>query len=590
MLKRRRIFWQTVPLQVLLVLALLLFVTIDGSRRFHRLALDHLTGILEENARLVSSLAAEKVLSGDVKAVDALCKTFGRSMSRRVTVIRSDGMVLGDSEKDPASMENHADRPEVLEAISGRPGIMQRYSLTLDKRMMYIAIPLTSNGKVIGVARVSESLDDVNAFVRAARFRIGLMPWVAGFLLALIAAAYAFRLRQSVVRFREALSSIERGDYRQRLYDVPMPVLDPVAYGLNHAVEAVQRRMADVIRERDDLEAVLADMTEGVMVVDGNDHIRKFNRSAERLFGQAFEAVRNRPVYEVIRNGDLLRFIEKMKASPEPIEEDIVLHDTHDIFLQAHGTALRGPEGRIPGILLVFSDVTRLRRLENLRKEFVANVSHELKTPVTSIQGFVETLKDGAIQNPKDAARFLDIIHRHAQRLNAMIDDLLDLSRIEQQAEKHEIVLNRNSVRDVLDEAVSVCQAQADARTIKIRVECGKDLFAMMRPDLLTQAVSNLIDNAVKYSDAGSEVTVRAEQKEDGIHIEVEDGGIGIPKENLPRLFERFYRVDPSRSRDMGGTGLGLAIVKHVAQAQGGRVEVESQEGKGSMFSIILPA
>jgi two-component system phosphate regulon sensor histidine kinase PhoR len=589
MLKRRRIFWQTVPLQIFLVAALLLFVTIDGSRRFHRLALDHLTGVLEDNARLASNLAADAVLSGDGKTVDSLCKTFGRSMSRRVTVIRSDGTVLGDSEKDPASMENHADRPEVREALSGRLGIMERYSMTLDKRMMYVAVPLASDGKVVGVARVSESLDDVKAFIRTARFRIGLMPWVVGFFLVLIVAAYAYRLRQSVTRFREGLSRIEQGDYQHPVYDVPIPALDPVAYGLNHAAEAVQRRMACVIRERDDLEAVLADMTEGVMVVDGNDRIQKFNRSAEKLFGQAFGAVLGRPVYEAIRNGALLRFIEKTQASSEPIEEDIVLHETQDIFLQAHGTPLHGSEGRIPGILLVFSDVTRLRRLENLRKEFVANVSHELKTPVTSIQGFVETLKGGAIENPKDAERFLDIIHRHTQRLNAMIDDLLNLSRIEQQAEKRDIILERNSVRDVLEEAVSVCQAKADAGTITLQVECGKDLFAMMRPDLMAQAVSNLIDNAVKYSGAGGQVTVRAVQKEDGIHIEVEDRGTGIPKEHLPRLFERFYRVDPSRSRDMGGTGLGLAIVKHVAQAHGGRTAVESEEGKWSVFSIVLP-
>jgi two-component system phosphate regulon sensor histidine kinase PhoR len=590
MLKRRRIFWQTVPLQISLILTLLLLVVLDGNRRFHRLALDQLTGVLEDNARLASGLAEAKVLSGDGKAVDALCKTFGRSMSRRVTVIRSDGVVLGDSEKDPASMENHADRPEVRDALSGRPGIMQRYSMTLDRRMMYVAVPITSNGKVIGVARVSESLDDVNAFVWAAHFRIGMMPWIAGFLLVLIAAAYGFRMKQSVARFGEALACIERGDYQHRFYDVPLPALDPIASGLNHAAEAVQRHLAGVIRERDSLEAVLADMTEGVMVVDERDLIQRFNRSAQQLFGLRLEDVKGRPAYEVIRNGDLLKFIEKTKSNAGPIEGDIVLHGTEDIFLQAHGTALRRADDRSGGILLVFSDVTRLRRLENLRKEFVANVSHELKTPVTSIQGFVETLKDGAITDPKEAERFLGIIHRHTLRLNAMIDDLLNLSRIEQQVEKRQIALERHSVRGILDEAVSLNQARADAKTIVIRVECGDELSAMMRPDLLSQAVSNLVDNAVKYSGAGGEVTVRAERNEEGIRIAVEDRGTGIPKEHLPRLFERFYRVDPSRSRDMGGTGLGLAIVKHVALAHGGRTDVESEVGKGSVFSIVLPS
>jgi len=365
MLKKRRFFWQTVPLQILLVLALLLFASIDGSRRFHRLALEHLTGVLEDNARLASNLTAEAAAAGDVKSVDALCKAFGRSMSRRVTVIRADGTILGDSEKDPASMQNHSDRPEVREALSGRHGIQQRYSMTLDRRMMYVAVPLNSGGRVVGAVRVSESLDDVAAFVRTARFRMGLLPWLAGFMVVFLGLLYARRLRRSVGRIREALIHIEKGDYSHRVDDVPVPVLDPVVYGLNHADESLKKRTASADREREKLEAVLSAMAEGVILIDGKDCIQKMNPSAERTLGLKFESLRGRPCYEVIRSGELLRFIEKIQKSREPLEENILLRDAGDQCLRVRGSQLARSDCGIQDILILLGGGTRPQPQEN---------------------------------------------------------------------------------------------------------------------------------------------------------------------------------------------------------------------------------
>jgi two-component system phosphate regulon sensor histidine kinase PhoR len=586
---KRSLFWQTVPLQIVLVLVLLLFATTDGTRRFRRLALDHLTAELESDARLAAALCADALRTNDGRKADTLCKTFGRSKSRRFTVIRYDGAVLGDSEADPASMENHAGRPEIREALSGHPGLSERYSMTLDKQMMYVAVPVAVGGKVIGAARVSESLNDAKAFVRAAHFRLGLLPWAVGLFLALLSLGYGIRLKQSVKLLRGALSCIERDEFLRLPCEVPMPVLDPLAQELNRTAAAVRKRTAGVLQERDDLASVLFSMTEGVLVLNSKDRILRCNRAAGKMLHLSPDAVRGRLVQEVVRNSELLRFIEKIRSVGNPVEEDIVLYEEEDVFIQMHGTSLNDSEGNALGALLVFNDVTRLRRLENLRRDFTANVSHELKTPVTSIHGYAETLKDGAIRDPKEAGRFLDVILKHTNRLSAMIDDILNLSRIERQAEKGEIAFEEIPLKDILAEAAASYRQKTEDRKMTVQIECDESLKARLNSELMVQAVGNLIDNALKFSESGGKIAVRGFRRNGDLVVQVQDWGIGISGEHQSRLFERFYRVDPSRSRTLGGTGLGLAIVKHVAHAHGGRAVVESEEWKGSTFSIILP-
>jgi len=292
--------------------------------------------------------------------------------------------------------------------------------------------------------------------------------------------------------------------------------------------------------------------------------------------------------------------------SPDPIEDDVVLHGQRERIFRVRGTALRdsgAPSGSGVGAVVVLADVTRYRQLENLRRDFVANVSHELKTPIASIKGFVETLLDGALANPDDADRFLKIIASHAERLNNIIEDLLSLSKIEQSEEAANLPLSDAALRPVLETALSSCQPQADARRIALVLSCDEALTVQLNPPLFEQAVINLIDNAIKYSGTQSEVFIEASvtgvesaaddpsaPHEADIVVAVRDRGCGIAPEHLPRLFERFYRVDRARSRKLGGTGLGLAIVKHIVQAHRGRITVESTPGEGSVFSIHLPA
>jgi len=257
--------------------------------------------------------------------------------------------------------------------------------------------------------------------------------------------------------------------------------------------------------------------------------------------------------------------------------------------LEARSSALKNSRGEHIGILIVLNDVTRLRRLENMRKDFAANVSHEIKTPLTAIKGFVETLKSGAINHPEEAARFLDIIEKHTNRLNAIIDDLMKLSLIEQKTDKKEILLENRPLLPILQSACQVCQSMADEKAIQIMLSCEETLSINLNAALIEQAFVNLLDNAIKYSGPGSSIEIEAQQMDTEVAILFRDHGIGIASEHLPRLFERFYRADPSRSRKLGGTGLGLAIVKHIVNAHGGRITVESSLGKGSEFVVHIP-
>jgi two-component system phosphate regulon sensor histidine kinase PhoR len=291
----------------------------------------------------------------------------------------------------------------------------------------------------------------------------------------------------------------------------------------------------------------------------------------------------------VIRHPELQSLVTKALASEEAVERDVVLYLKEERVLNGHATILRDGEGNRVGVLVVLNDITRLRKLENIRKDFVANVSHEIRTPITAIKGFVETLRDGAMQSPEEADRFLGIIQNHVQRLESLVEDLLSLSRIEEDTEKEAIALEEKAVKDVLAGALQLCQMKAEPKQIRMVLSCKQDVVARINPSLLEQAVVNLLDNAVKYSEPGKSVWVEMDKTEKDVLIRVRDEGCGIEKQYQERLFERFYRVDKARSRKLGGTGLGLAIVKHIMEAHGGRVSVESQPGRGSTFTLHLP-
>ncbi len=351
----------------------------------------------------------------------------------------------------------------------------------------------------------------------------------------------------------------------------------------------LEDKLTTVVRQRNERDAILSSMVEGVLAIDADERLLHMNGAAARLLGVDAVRAEGRTLPEIVRNIDLQKLVAAVISAQQPVEGEIALRDRGPRFLHAHGTVLgEAREGR-NGVLLVIHDVTGLKRLESIRRDFVANVSHELKTPVTSIQGYVETLLDGAMNDAQQREKFLKIVAKHTERLHAILEDLLMLARVEQEGERHQNVLAKGSLRGVLEAAVADCGAKAAEKDMQVQLTCPADLTATMNASLLEQAVVNLVENAIAYSPPGQTVEVSALAGECEIEIRVRDQGCGISREHLPRIFERFYRVDKSRSRESGGTGLGLAIVKHIVQLHGGRTAVESIPAQGSTFSIFLP-
>ncbi len=592
---RKRLFAQLFPwflFATLAPLALVVAVVWKAMDDFH---LDQTRVDLLARTELFRH-GLEPVFDQGGAAVDRYCKQMspsgngGYSSGTRFTVIGLDGTVLADSIEEPARMANHFDRPEVREAKAGRTGLSVRFSDTLRTAQMYAAIPLLKDGAVIGVVRAAFTVDSIHGMRRTVTFRILVM----GLLTALLSVGIGLYASRSLAEPLEAMERTARrfaeGDLKAR---VPIPgslELANLAEGLNRMAGQLDERIRTEIRQRREREAVLASMDEGVLALDRDQKIIGLNAAAVRLLGVDAEKAVNRSLLEVVRNPELERFVTAALAADAPLEGALALQEGEEIDLQLHAAPLKGDEEKRIGIVVVFNDVTRLRRLETIRREFVANASHELRTPITSIRGFAETLVESAADDPEAARRFAAIIETQARRLEMLVEDMLTLSRLDHVSEREKLALERQGVAGVLRAAVLACEGRAETRNIRLTVVCSDDLEAAMSGSLMEQALVNLLDNAIKNTEEGAEVTVAAEADGDRIMIRVRDRGCGIEKKHLPRLFERFYRVDNARSRKLGGTGLGLAIVKHIVLAHGGEVGVTSTPGLGSEFTISLPA
>jgi len=589
-MRRRRLLWQLYPSYLLITILSLVAVAWYASGALRWFYYEHVAAELLARAELVKKDLSEQTTLTEPAAVDSLCKELGKLTDMRVTVILPSGQVVGDSEENPAKMDNHADRPEVIQALAGETGRAIRYSHTLNENMMYVAIPLVRNGATEAIVRTAISVAAIDQALKTLYFHIALAGLVIALIGAAISLAVAYRITAALDGIRRGAERYAQGDLRYKLAVHPSQEIGGLAEAMNQMAAQLDEQISTIIQQRNELEIVLSGMVEGVVAVDMDEHVMKINRAAAEMLGVEPAQAQGRDIREVIRNAELQQFVAKALSSPEPVEGHIVLDVGGERMLQAHGTVLRNGQDRGLCALIVLNDVTRLRQLENIRQEFVANVSHELKTPITSIKGFVETLLDGAMNNPDEARRFLGIIAKHADRLNSIIEDLLSLSRVEQEGEGHEIALEPGRVNDVVSAAIQSCALKAREKNVAIELACQDLLEARLNAELLEQAIVNLLDNAIKYSEQGSMVHVEISRGNGEVLISVRDHGCGIQKEHLPRLFERFYRVDKARSRKLGGTGLGLAIVKHIVQAHKGQVAVQSTPGKGSTFTIRLPA
>ncbi|MBI2570030.1 MAG: PAS domain-containing protein [Candidatus Schekmanbacteria bacterium] len=572
-MSRHRLLWQIYASMVLVTLAGLSAATWYASRTMRDVFVAETSARLSATARLAAREISARSPATPPLAMQALCTELARASDTRLTIIGPSGAVLADSMEDPARMENHAARPEVKAALTGGFGAAIRYSATVGTTMMYVAVPLSSSGLTRGVARAAVSIAAVEMATRAVQIRIA----GAGLSIAVVAAILSLWLSRRVSRpveeLRRGAERFARGDFHPRLPVLVSGEIGALASAMNDLAAQLDDRISTILAQRNEQEAMLSSMVEGVVAVDAGERCLRLNQAACRFLGVDPLAATGKSIQEAVRNADLQRFVRQALSSHDPVESEVVLHspgaDPGTRFLQAHGTPLRSASGDKIGALVVLHDVTRLKRLEMVRRDFVANVSHELRTPITAVTGFVETLRDGAMYEPEHAARFLEIIARHADRPSAIIEDLLSLSRIEQQAERAEVPPQEAQIAPILRAAVDLCGSRAAERGIAIGLSCPHELRARINDSLLQQAVVNLLVNAVKHSEPHRAVEVVGRPANGWIEIRVCDQGCGIAAAHLPRLFERFYRVDPARSRDSGGTGLGLAIVKHIAQAHG---------------------
>ncbi len=596
-MRRPRLFWRLYATYLVIVVLCTAAVGSYAVRSVRDFYLDHTERELQARAALVREHVLPAIAADTPQELEALVQRLGEASGTRITIIAADrpgtsrGQVLAESDSDPVQMENHAFRPEFLTAVQGRPGQAIRYSETLRQDMMYVALPATEDGRLTTVIRTAVALTRVNDALASLYGSILISATVMAVLAAMIGLYVSRRISGQMREIKVGAEALAAGDFTHKLRVPRVEEFASVAESINRMAEELDGKLRTLTHERNEREAVLSSMVEGVLAVDTNERVIAVNAAAARLLDTDPASAEGKTIQEVVRNPDLQHVVAQTLGGHRPVEADIVLRvGAEERNLQANGTLLHGDDdGDDVGAVVVLNDVTRLKRLEAVRRDFVANVSHELKTPITSIKGFAETLEDGALDDPAAAHRFVRIISGQADRLNAIIEDLLALSTLEQSGDNPLLQLEEADLCDVVAVALEVCGPKAEAKSIELREDCPGRLLTRVSPPLLEQAVVNLIDNAVKYSAQGSTIVVTLEEMGDEVVVSVTDEGQGIAREHLPRLFERFYRVDKARSRGLGGTGLGLAIVKHVAQVHGGRVSVQSVVGRGSTFRIHLP-
>jgi len=588
-MKQRPLFWKVYPYYFFVIFISLLLVALYGAREMKTLYISQVTSTLEARARVAGRLLKPLLHTNETAPLDQECKEIAKVSSTRITVVDARGLVLGDSHEDPLLMENHGTRPEIVLAYGGEVGVKTRYSNTRQANMMYVAIPVKQDNEVIAVVRVAVPVSEVENVLTSFYRNIAIGGAIIVVLAALVSMAVLRRLTDSLRELRNGAGRFAAGDLDSRLPSSTTEEIADLSESMNKMAEQLDVRIKTIAQQRNEREAILSSMSEGVVALDADEKIVSLNRVAAGFLGLDIAESRGKAFYEMVRIPSLLEFVERAMRSSNITEIEVTMPGASAKYFQARAAALKDSSGEKVGVVVVFNDITRLKRLESIRRDFVANVSHELRTPITAITGSVETLLDGAMDNSDDSQRFLEMIARHSDRLNRLIKDLLSLAQIESETEQVGAGLTRGRVGDVIASSVMACQEKSRQHQVDVSYSCDPNLEANISRGQLEQAITNLIDNAIKHSDRGSTVDVEATSPGDEIVISVQDKGVGIAKEHLPRLFERFYRVDEARSRDAGGTGLGLAIVKHVAVAHRGRVSVDSLPGKGSTFRIHLP-
>ncbi len=588
---RLNLFWKLGFAFFALLIAVLLPVDYYAGRNlrrdYERAGFDQLSAI----ARIaLASPPPASALSTTSRSPSPALREWVAKMAAsnvRVTVITSDGLVLADSQSDPQTMENHARRPEILDAFANGQGQSVRHSVTINRDLLYYAARYSVAGGPPVVLRFATPLGTVDEEVWAFRRRL----WLSSLIMLVVTGMASLLISRSFSRRVERLQFFSRrvaeGDFRPIEADRSGDALEALAASLNDSASRLDRAIRTLTEERNLSSAILGSMVEGVAVVDSGERLLFANEGFAEILELGAPPRVGSSLVETVRQTELMEAVRTVLQGAPRVEAEIVTGTLRQHFFAATVASVKAAGNS--GAVIVLHDITDLRKLERVRRDFVANVSHEFKTPLTAIQGFAETLLAGAMDDPQNRVRFLQIILEHSRRLARLTDDLLELSKMD--ADRLDLELDRLNVTQFVQSCIDTTQRSATEKNLRVSVNLKTSL-----PDIaadrrrLAEVLQNLLDNAVQYTPSGGRISVSACSDGDEVEFTVSDTGIGIPKVDQPRIFERFYRVDVARSREVGGTGLGLSIAKHLVEAHGGRIWVESEVGQGSRFHFTVPA
>ncbi len=588
-MKRKKLIWSIYPYYFIIIIGALYTVAFIAAQKLNTLYIQGIAETLTTRAGFVENAIIEHDLVPNNAGLDSLVDKLGAISKTRITIIDLDGIVIADSEKDPLTMENHKNRPEIQIAFQDSTGQQIRYSSTLHTDMMYIAVPLKIQSQIVGVIRTALPMHAIKIILDKFNRDMFISGIVITILVTLLSLLIFGKVSHPLKELQKGIKRFSRGEFQTQIPPFHSEELGILSDTMNDMAQQLNKRIGIIIQQRNEREAILSSLSEGVLALDLNEKVVNYNKKVLELLEISDKDINGKSIQEIVRNKELHNFINATQLETENVVRDLHLQLSDEKYIAVYGTILNNHENKKIGTVMVFNDITKLKRLDKIRRDFVANVSHELRTPITAIKGSVETLLDGALDDKESAEKFTQIINRHTSRLALIVEDLLSLAKFENESVIQTVEFAEENLLNLIKTSVEVVEQKSKEKEITISVDCNDEIKIRTQRKYLEHALINLLDNAIKYSDRNTSIRIQIVQKTNEIKISVSDEGCGIASQHLPRLFERFYRVDLARSRDIGGTGLGLAIVKHIARIHNGSVEVHSVPNEGSTFSIHLP-
>ena len=573
-------------LSITFVLVLWFFISSIIQNTYTDMTEDHLI----ENAQLISEVITLGGLDEDRETLDEWTSHFNEEISLRYTIIARDGTVIADSESDIEAMDNHINRPEIDAVLvkNQEVGESTRLSDTKDESMMYVAIPVEIDGEIIGAVRTSVSTQSIDNAISAIWTTLSAILFIILLISVISAALLSYNITKPINRVINVTKRLQNKDYSARINADYTGEIGNLNTSVNALAASLQAHVNEIEESEKQLNSILSNLVSGVVLIDDKGKVDLTNHATERFLSKHTSKIEGKEYTYVFGPLGIDHLIESV------IEDNVKQHDEAHIYfpeeriLDVHIAPYYSQGWRQRGAIIVLHDITAIRKLEKMRSEFVANVSHELKTPITSVKGFAETLLSGDVPDEETAKQFLQIIYDESERLNRLITDLLELSKIEKQAMP--LKITEVNVNEVIEKSTQTISKFARDKNLTLHLpDSEHPVFVEADVDRLGQIVLNLVANAVNYTSDNGDIYIDAEERSSKVVISVKDTGMGITEEALDRLFERFYRVDKARSRHSGGTGLGLAIVKHLVESHDGKIYVNSQEGIGTTFTVELP-